>query len=119
MKSRTPRATVVKSRLASTGSRLMVMRSRGEGIVKFETTFVSRKHWFSIGKEIDSGKCFLSISVSNRRVDYDEYYEISEQDAKRFVDDVELGDDFAEKCRKRMMDDLLIVKPGSDRGSAI
>ncbi|MEQ5840474.1 hypothetical protein N0A02_13665 [Paraburkholderia acidicola] len=87
--------------------------------MKFEATFVSREHWFSIGKEIDSGKYFLSIPVSNRRVDYEEYYEISEQDAKRFVDDVKLGDEFAAKCRKRMTDDLLIVKPGSDPGSAI
>jgi hypothetical protein len=88
------------------------------GAMKFEDCFVSAEHRFSIGRETDSGKYYLSIPVSNRLVDYEEYYEITESDAERFRNDIDLARKFAEKCRNRMMDDRLIVKPGADRGVA-
>jgi hypothetical protein len=86
--------------------------------MKFVDDFVSKEHRFSIGREVDSGKFYLSIPVSNRLVDYEEYYEITESEAERFRNDRDLARQFAERCRNRMMDDALIIKPGSDRGVA-
>jgi hypothetical protein len=86
--------------------------------MKFVASFISAEHRFSIGREVDSGKFYLSVPVSNRLVDYEEYYEITESDMERFRIDPELARQFAERCRNRMMDDALIIKPGSDRGVA-
>jgi hypothetical protein len=84
----------------------------------FEDCFFSAEHRFSIGREIDSGKYYLSIPVSNRLVDYEEYYEIIQSDAERFKNDIDMARQFAEKCRNRLMDHALIIKPGADRGIA-
>jgi hypothetical protein len=86
--------------------------------MKFVDCFVSAEHRFSIGREVDSGKFYLSIPVSSRLVDYEEYYEITESEAERFRNDPDLARQFAERCRNRMMDDALIIKPGADRGVA-
>jgi len=46
--------------------------------LKFKDLFFSRKNYFSVCTEEDSGDYFLSIPVSNRLVDYEEYYRIPE-----------------------------------------
>jgi hypothetical protein len=86
--------------------------------VKFEDCFVSAEHRFSIGREVDSGKYYLSIPVSNGLVDYEEHYEITGSDAERFRTAPELARQLAEKCRNRTIDAALIVQPGTDRGVA-
>lgn len=86
--------------------------------MKFVDYFVSTEHRLSVGREADSRKFYLSIPVSNHLVDYEEYYEITEFEAERFRNDPDLARQFAERCRNRMMDDALIIKPGSDRGIA-
>jgi hypothetical protein len=86
--------------------------------MRFEDFFVSIEHRFSIGKEADSGKYYLSIPVSNGIVDYEEYYEITEKQAENLASNLEAEITFAEECRKRQKDDLLIVKPGASRGVA-
>ena len=84
--------------------------------MKFNDIYFSREDRYSIGVELDSGAHYLSIPVSNRLIDYDEYYEITESQSKDFLEDRILANDFADKCRSRMMDDFLIIKPGADRG---
>jgi hypothetical protein len=86
--------------------------------MKFVDCFVSAEHRFSIGRAVDSGRFYLSIPVSSRLVDYEEYYEITESEAERFRNDPDLARQFAKRCRNRMMDDALIIKPGADRGVA-
>ncbi|WP_277035548.1 hypothetical protein [Caballeronia mineralivorans] len=86
--------------------------------MKFEDCSFSTEHRFSIGRETDSGKYYLSIPVSNRLADYEEYYEITESDVDRFKNNIDLARQFAEKCRNRIMDHALIIKPGADRGIA-
>lgn len=44
--------------------------------MKFVDTATNRGHRFSIGLELESGRCYLAIPVSNRLCDYEEYYEI-------------------------------------------
>lgn len=84
--------------------------------MKFKDVVVSKAGRFSIGVEEVSGKYYLSIPVSNRLADYEEYYEITREEFDMFVRDIELANDFANRCRKREMDHLLILKPGADRG---
>ncbi|WED25506.1 hypothetical protein L3V77_10550 [Vibrio sp. DW001] len=86
--------------------------------MKFEDTFFSKEHYFSIGIEKESGKYYLSIPVSNGIVDYEEYYEINSDKYEEYQLESSLANEFAEKCRRRQFDHLLIVKPGKNRGVA-
>ncbi|MGZ9708618.1 hypothetical protein ACXX81_21720 [Pseudomonas sp. GNP013] len=87
--------------------------------MKFKDIFVSREHMFSLGIEEATGRNYLSIPVSNGLVDYEEYYEISPSRFEAFLKTPELAQAFATKCRQRRFDKFLIVKPGSNRGTAI
>lgn len=78
--------------------------------------FVSRELRFSLGIEQDSGRYYLSIPVANRMVDYEEYYEIDQATFERFRTDPDAAQGFLARARAREADELLILKPGSDRG---
>jgi hypothetical protein len=84
--------------------------------MRFNTHQTSHEHRFSIGIEETSGKPFLSIPVSNRLVDYEEHYRLSHSEFERFRGDMPSALGFVEKCRRRKLDRLLFLKPGSDRG---
>jgi hypothetical protein len=84
--------------------------------IRFTDTSASRELRLSIGIEEESGKYYLSIPVSNRLVDYEEYYEISEDALEAYGADLDTALSFADQCRGRKNDHLLIQKPGSDRG---
>lgn len=84
--------------------------------MKFQDAFVSREMRFSLGVEEESGKYYLSIPVANRMVDYEEYYEIDRAAFERYRTDPTAAEGFLERIRKREADELLILKPGSDRG---
>ncbi len=86
--------------------------------MKFEDTFFSKEHRFSVGIERASGKYYLSIPVTNGIVDYEEYYEIEKSQFEEYKLNPGLACEFADKCRKRHFDHLLILKPGKDRGIA-
>jgi hypothetical protein len=81
-----------------------------------ETHFAKEDRWW-IGQETDSGRYYLGIPVSNRRVDYFELYWIDEEQYQSFSDNHDLAFGFAEACRRREHDDLLVYKPGTDRGT--
>lgn len=87
--------------------------------MKFKDVVVNRDERFSVGVEQDSGKHYVSIPVSNGLVDYEEYYEIDQPTFERYRAAPDSARDFVARCRKREMDHLLIVKPGSNRGTAI
>lgn len=87
--------------------------------MKFNDVFVSREHMFSIGIEETSGKFYVSIPVSNGLVDYEEYYEIDRATFELFQRDLAAALAFVERCRRRELDELLIVQPGTNRGTAI
>lgn len=84
--------------------------------MKFTDEFVSREMRFSLGVEEDSGRLYLSIPVANRLVDYEEYYEIDRAAYERYRVDPASAGGFLERCRAREADELLILKPGRDRG---
>jgi hypothetical protein len=86
--------------------------------MKFKDLAFSREYRLSIGVEEESGKYYLSIPVSNRLVDYEEYYELTKSEFDVFRLDMSKAIPFAEDCRRRKRDHLLMQKPGADRGIA-
>lgn len=83
--------------------------------------FVDLKVWAdqrcALGREAESGRLYMSIPVSNRQADYEEYYEIDQDAFERFSKDAEAAAAFAGRCRRHELDHLLIVPPGRDRGA--
>ncbi|SBT16038.1 hypothetical protein MGA5115_00112 [Marinomonas gallaica] len=88
-------------------------------IMKFNDLFFSKEKYFSVGIEEESGDYYVSIPVSNRSVDYEEYYRISEKEYYDHKDDLSQLEYVAEECRKKLRDNDLIIKPGADRGIPI
>ncbi|WDY60283.1 hypothetical protein [Pseudomonas sp. PSKL.D1] len=87
--------------------------------MKFKDMFVSRQHMFSIGIEEEAEQHFVSFPVSNGLVDYEEYYAIDAEAFERFLNAPDAALAFVIKCRHREMDELLIIKPGTRRGTGI
>ncbi|KRP63005.1 hypothetical protein [Pseudomonas trivialis] len=87
--------------------------------MKFQDVFVSREHMFSLGIEQDSGRFYVSIPVSNGMADYEEYYEVDRATFDLFSRDPNLALPFVIRCRKRELDELLMIPPGTNRGTAI
>ena len=81
--------------------------------------FTSRENRYSLGVDELSGRHYASIPVTIRVVDYDEYYELSDDDYVRFLADPVSALAFVEECRRREHDDLLMQKPGWNRGSPL
>ncbi len=86
--------------------------------MRFRDEYFSRTNRYSLGIETGTGRFYVSIPVSNSLVDYDEYYEVDNETYQDFLADESLAVNFVEACRRREHDDLLIQKPGSNRGTA-
>jgi len=65
------------------------------------------------------GRYFLSIPVANRLCDYTEWYEIDQPTFERYLSDLRLALPFVQGCRDHLHDDLLLLKPGRDRGTPL
>jgi hypothetical protein len=87
--------------------------------MKFDDTFFSREDRYSLGIESTSDRHYASIPVSNGIVDYEEYYEITADQYQTFLSDRDAAIEFVESCRRHEHDDLLIEKPGSNRGTPV
>lgn len=87
--------------------------------MRFSDAFASKEDRYSIGTEIDSGRLYVSIPVSAGVVDYEEYYAISPEQFDTFLADRSVAIEFVEACRRREHDDLLILKPGTNRGTPV
>ena len=87
--------------------------------MKFEDTYFSREDRYSIGVESTSGRFYASIPVSNGIVDYEEYYELTPDQYHEFLRDSPAAIKFVEACRRREHDDLLLQRPGNNRGTPV
>lgn len=87
--------------------------------MKFDDTYFSRDDRYSIGIESISGRYYAAIPVSNGIVDYEEYYELTPDQYRYFLHDREAAIEFIEACRRREHDNLLLQKPGSNRGTPV
>ena len=88
----------------------------GSRFVDMKTCQVDR---FALGRDNHTGEHYLSIPVSNRLVDYEEYYRLEPALYEGFLIDDHAAAAFAEACRAREHDERLIFPPGSDRGTAV
>jgi hypothetical protein len=86
--------------------------------MRFSDTATEEQARFTIGRELDSGRYFLSIPVSSGLVDYEEYYEITAAMHDSYPGNREALCAFADACRRHERDALLIQKPGRNRGVA-
>jgi hypothetical protein len=87
--------------------------------MKFNDTYFSREDRYSLGVEAMSDRYYTSIPVSNGIVDYEEYYEITPDQYHIFLGNRDAAIEFVESCRRHERDDLLIQKPGSNRGTPV
>ena len=85
--------------------------------MRFEDKSVDQSGRLSLGVDRNTGDYYLSIPVSNRLVDYEEYYRLSENEFQSLQKDDEAARAFAEQCRARAFDNRLILQPGTDRGT--
>lgn len=85
--------------------------------MKFQKSYFSEQNRYWLGKESNSGRYYLGIPVSNSMVDYIEFYWIDGAQYRDFSDNQSLASEFAEACRRREHEDLLVYEPGSDRGT--
>jgi hypothetical protein len=81
--------------------------------------YFSQDDRYSLGAESITGRHYASIPVSNGIVDYEEYYEITPEQYETFLNDKAAAVEFVESCRRHERDDLLIEKPGSNRGTPV
>lgn len=86
--------------------------------MQFVDSHVNREHRFSLGREVESGRCYLAVPVSNRMADYEEYYELSQAAHDAYPSNLAEILGFLERCKARMCDELLFIQPGADRGIA-
>lgn len=84
---------------------------------RFELVFVNRAERYALERDRETGKPIFSIPVSSSYVEYDEYYDISEDEFRQLLFDDEAAKAFAARCGRRELDDRLILKPGWNRGS--
>ena len=87
--------------------------------MKFSDEFSSRDDRYSLGTEVESGRRYISFPVSTGVVDYEEFYELSTERFERFRADPTAAIAFVEQSRRREHDELLILKPGWNRGTPV
>ena len=72
---------------------------------KFADMHVNKEYRFSLGIEERTGEYYLSIPVTNSRIDYEEYFKISKNEFDSFIAKSVLATDFARQCCGREHDD--------------
>jgi hypothetical protein len=79
----------------------------------------SREDLYSLGVDELSGRHYASLPVTIGVVDYEEYYELTDEQYARFIADPVAALAFIEECRRHEHDELLMQKPGWNRGTPI
>ena len=87
--------------------------------MKPQDAFFSREDRYSLGTDLETGRHYASLPVSNGVVDYEEYFELSDIQFAAFLGDRNEALAFVDACRRREHDELLMVQPGWNRGTAV
>ena len=74
---------------------------------------------FAFAKDESTDRYCIAIPVFNGMVEYNEYYEISNQEYNEFSKDFLKAKLFVEKCRNQKEDARLMQKPGKMRGTPV
>ena len=80
--------------------------------------YIDRVKRFSLDVDLDSGRTFLSIPVRNMMTEYEEWYEIDSSTFETYLENPLLAHPMVEQAKRRLIDHLLLLKPGTDRGWA-
>lgn len=86
--------------------------------MKMKNMFVDQVMRFGLDIDEETGRHFVNIPVSNRMADYLEWYEVDAATFASFLEDPTRAHDFVAKAKRRELDHLLLLKPGTDRGWA-
>ncbi len=78
--------------------------------------YFSRELKYSLGVETESGSHYVSFPVTNGIADYEEYYTLTAEQYALFLADADIAHAFVEEARRREHDDMLLQKPGWNRG---
>lgn len=84
--------------------------------IRDRDTYFSKENRFWLGIDDESGNFYVSIPVTIGVADYIEYYAIDESRYQAYMADPDSALPFVEECRAQEHDDLLIQKPGWNRG---
>jgi hypothetical protein len=84
--------------------------------MKMESHFVDRDLRFALCRDLETGRTFVSIPVRNQRTEYEEWYEIDAETFAEWLSNPELAHSFVGQAKRRELDHLLLLAPGSDRG---
>lgn len=83
---------------------------------RWEGTLFSRQNRFELGRDRKLNAFYAAIPVTSGVVDYYEYYSLTKDEFDRYSLDESSAVPFIEECRRREHDDLLLQKPGWNRG---
>jgi len=81
--------------------------------------YISRENQYSIGIDLETDQHYVSIPVSAQFFDYEEFYQVTDEQYAHFLADRDSALAFVQECRRQEHDDLLTEKPGPNRGTAI
>jgi hypothetical protein len=84
---------------------------------RFEDSYFSRERRFSLGVDVTEGGHYASFPVTSGIVDYEEYYRLTPKQYEAFMANPDAALAFVESCRRHERDELLIQKPGWNRGT--
>lgn len=82
-------------------------------------TYTSHQYRYSLGIDQLSGHPYLSYPVTTGVVDYEEFYRLSDDEYRSFLQDPNLAIVLLDLARKHEQDDRLFQKPGWNRGIPI
>jgi hypothetical protein len=78
--------------------------------------FFSREDRYSLGRDGVSGRHYVAFPVTIGVVDYDEYYALTDDHYALLLSDPSAALEFVNECRNHEHDELLLQKPGWNRG---
>lgn len=84
--------------------------------MKPKPVFVDPVHRFSLDRDEETGRTFVSIPVRNAMIEYSEWYEVDAETFERFLADPTRAHDLVARAKRREVDHLLLFQPGRDRG---
>lgn len=84
--------------------------------LKPRNKFFSRENRYWLGVDELSGRHYASLPVTIGVVDYNEYYELADDEYARFLAEPATAAAFVEECRRREHDKRLMQAPGWNRG---
>ncbi|BBX06526.1 hypothetical protein [Mycolicibacterium aichiense] len=86
---------------------------------RYEPTYFSKEHRYSMGNDLKTGGHYLAIPVSNGLAEYNEEYFLLPGQYEEFMRDPSAALKFVEACRARQHDEQLIYVQNGKRGEPL